>query len=343
VRSIVLAAGSLAALAFLPVPTPGQLDLPPFKFEPPPHSRWVCCLAFSPDGKRLVSAGVGGTRGPHSDWFYEMKVWEAETHKEVLSWPIQDFDTRRVAYSPDGKHIVSTGSTLRVWDASTGRQEAWLDMLGFGGDVIFSPDSKRIIGARRGGEATAEVLIWDVETGEQLSTVTLRGRTKDVDEIALSRDGKLAVTLSRDGALKLWNAETGQEKLIPKGRNKQITTVAISPDGKRIASRQDSGDVIVWDVERGEENLKLQDREGRVVFSPNGKRIVSIRAGVYSPLEDVLKVWDAETGKQLLTSGFCGRPNCLAFSPDGKRLVVGGGWTPIEFRPQGEWLWLTVP
>ena len=55
-----------------------------------------------------------------------------------------------------------------------------------------------------------------------------------------------------DRAVRVWDAETGQELYSLKGHNGQVTGVAFSPDGSRLASA-DGGTVKVWDATTSQE------------------------------------------------------------------------------------------
>jgi WD40 repeat protein len=83
------------------------------------HSYSVRSVAFSPDGRHVVSGGDDET----------IRVWDAETGEEVVG-PLKGHSdgVRFVAFSPDGRRIVSGSDdkTIRVWDAETGRR--WLSL-----------------------------------------------------------------------------------------------------------------------------------------------------------------------------------------------------------------------
>ena len=77
--------------------------------------RWVRSVAFSPDGRRIVSGSDDKT----------IRVWDAETGEEMVE-PLKGHSdwVRSVAFSPDGRRIVSGSDdkTIRVWDAETGEE-----------------------------------------------------------------------------------------------------------------------------------------------------------------------------------------------------------------------------
>jgi WD40 repeat protein len=130
-------------------------------------------VGYSPDGKRIVSGGQGFDPKTRKSWS-EMKVWDAATGKELLSLKGHTGYVRSVAYSPDGKRIVSGSGgffrqlgEVKVWDAATGQLLLSLKDRSDGvNSVAYSPDGKRV--ASGGGlmfEGTVKV--WDVATGQR--------------------------------------------------------------------------------------------------------------------------------------------------------------------------------
>jgi WD40 repeat protein len=74
------------------------------------HTRPPWCVAFSPDGKRLVTGGGADQT---------IKLWDARTGQEIITVGRAPSDVTSVAFSPDGRKIVSTSDygDVRVWDA----------------------------------------------------------------------------------------------------------------------------------------------------------------------------------------------------------------------------------
>ncbi|MFN7765752.1 MAG: TIR domain-containing protein, partial [Planctomycetaceae bacterium] len=102
------------------------------------HTGPVFSVAYSPDGKRIVSGSQDNT----------LKVWDAATGQATLTLTGHTATVTSVAYSPDGKRIVSGSfdNTLKVWDAATGQET--LTLTGHTGSVFsvaYSPDGKRIV------------------------------------------------------------------------------------------------------------------------------------------------------------------------------------------------------
>ena len=108
---------------------------------------------------------------------------------------------RSVAFSPDGKRIVSgSGSfeqALKIWDASSGKE---LGHAKASGSVSFSTDGQRIAGV----SPTMNIRVWDANSGEELQTCG--GHSGSVQSVSFSPDGQRIVSGSDDKTVKIWDA-----------------------------------------------------------------------------------------------------------------------------------------
>ena len=130
------------------------------------HQGGILSVAISPDGKRIVTAGGGKfyELGDSIDYEQsaEVKVWDAESGKEVLDLEGQTKAVRSVAFSPDGKHIAGGGlaRVLVVWDADSGRLLTTYTGHTEVMSLTYRPGGKRIVS---GGEDTL-IKVWAVPT-----------------------------------------------------------------------------------------------------------------------------------------------------------------------------------
>lgn len=289
------------------------------------HTEIVLCVAYRPDGKRIVSGGEGhDDRAPT-----QLKVWDAETGAELRSLNGHAGGVHGVGYSPDGKHIVSGGGhflapgELKVWDADTG-----IEILALTGhtdsvtSVAYSPDGKHFVSA----SADGTLKVWDAGRGAEVRS--LKGHGCFVSCVAYDPSGKCIVSGDVNGTLRIWNAATGAEVHSFIGHTNQVNCVSYSPDGKRIVSGTGdrgtpgpgmAGALTVWDAATGAEILSLKGhtlRVSGVAYSPDGKRIVS------ASWDQTFTVWDADTGTELLTfKAHANKISAVSFSPDSKQLV----------------------
>jgi hypothetical protein len=122
------------------------------------HLAWVMSAAFSPDGRRIVTASADGTA----------RVWDATTGRKLVVLDGHSDQVMSVSFSPDGQRIVtgSADQTAKLWDAARGKE--LLTLRGHRGRIIsvaFSPDGTRIVTASE--DRTAKV--WAAASPEEVA------------------------------------------------------------------------------------------------------------------------------------------------------------------------------
>ncbi len=277
------------------------------------HAKPISGIAFSPDGKRLLSTSTDRT----------VKVWDGQTGQELLTRKANVTRPWGVAFSPDGKRLAALdGDAVTVWDI----QPPALGSIRSDANPSFSPDGKRVATASRSAdqEDAVDVKVWDTQTGRQLRTLKglLPGPARGGNvRVKFSPDGK-RLAAAVHSTVKVWDAQTFQEVATIKGLNLALAEIAFSPDGKKLALNHSGKTVKLWDAQTGQELLSLEittDGLDSIAFSPDGTRLF----GTWRQHEE-LKVWDARTGEELFA--IKGAHGGLAVSSNGKRLAAIGPW-----------------
>ncbi len=317
------------------------------------HAGLVALVAFSPDGKRLVTGGGDGTA----------RVWDITPagNAEVMSALEPNWITS-VAYAPDGGTILASGDSGRawLWDAVSGER-----LNGYGGagrDSALGPDANNVL--LLGDRFT----LLDTWSGLERQSFDVPGSDVPgtaLNSVAIDAGGTVIAAATGRGHVDVWDAHTAallQSGLgDPAGPLDAMNGVALSPDGGHVAAISGLATAYVWDVASGRELARFQASSGQgkaIAFSPDGRLVATaggdgaaVRTTSGEPiatmvgtgrLEDVAfshdgtlvatagvdhtaRIWDAASGRELLSLPGNGDVVAgVAFSPDGTRLATVG-------------------
>jgi WD40 repeat protein len=284
----------------------------------------VASVAFSPDGKHVISGSKDGT----------VSIWEVTTGSEVSS--IDTDANASLGFSWDGKYMVTNTGVDRnffsVWELASGKEIARMNH----GDLIesfaISPDGRLVAS----GGWDHVVRIWDVMTGGEIMNMT---QDDLIFSIAFSPDGRHVIYRNGLYYAKLWDLKTrkeiaeleGIEGMPSGGYNPSVTDFIFSADGQYFATKT-LDHVVVREVTTGNKLAELPFRRDllSMAFSPNGKYIVSGGCDNFEAypsdhcLQGNVTIWEVSTGKEFLRINQSEDIFFVAFSPDGKYVASGG-------------------
>jgi WD40 repeat protein len=224
-----------------------------------------------------------------------------------------------VAYSPDGRFVVTSAVIPVLWDAMTG-----IEIRRFAGhtdgvrSVAFSPDGKFILTGSQ--DKTAQ--LWDIETGEMVRR--FEGHTGELTAVKFSPNGKYVLSAGKDKTARLWDSTTGKEVVQFLGHSFEINCVAFSTDGQLVLTGSGDNTARLWNASTGKELKKFQHpgdyRSVRsAALSPDGRLILT------ASTDTLVRLWDVATGAEIRQ--FAGPrfgPPFATFSPDGRFALISG-------------------
>ncbi|CAE6484512.1 unnamed protein product [Rhizoctonia solani] len=276
------------------------------------HTEPIISIDISPNGERIVSGSIDKT----------ICVWDPITGQLVLG-PLTGHThwVYIVRYSPVRSRFLSCSwdGTLRQWDAQTGDglvvKNPIVDKTRFR-SAAYSPDGNHIATISN----VAIVCLWSSKTGEQILG-PMKGEEEGLS-IQFSTDGATLLTGWGDGAIRIWDMQSGQlVSSIPSQDDLSLVVSAFSPDGSRNVVAEltyrdntimyqritQTGERIPWSF-KGDTS-----RISKIQFSHDGSHIVSGSG------DNVVHMWDAQTGDSVFgpLKGHIDGVTSVAYSPDG--------------------------
>jgi len=245
-------------------------------------------------------------------------------------------DQELVTVTRGSKTIVRIRLETRAGAAKQARSADLVRLfLGHTGPVsqaAFSPDGKRILSGSGWPEGDATIRLWDVATGKELRRFQPKSgmtgawsgdRANEVNSVAISADGRRALSGGVGAEVILWDLETGKEIRRFSGHTGTIWAVCFSPDGRRALSGSIDHTVRLWDVDSGRQIRVFLGHTAwvhSVCFAPDGGRALS------GSRDKTARLWDVDTGRELRIYG--DNPTWVetaVFTPDGRKALLGTG------------------
>ena len=294
---------------------------------------WTNGVAFSPDGKTLVSTSMNG----------EVRLWDAERGicQDILKG--HSFGSCSPCFSPDGNFLMTTyaDNTLQLWDLRPKNKTDDLDVKSFTYSALFNKTGDKVSSKKRIytlppcpvrlGNATysnEEELVAASYSNDSLYLWNhvgkkwqrkLKEEKINIKELALSRNSNTLACFTIDSALQIWDYTT--EKLI-KNVGKQLYDcrgMNYSKDGTLLVQECSDSTIRIWNTKKWEciQSIKTKN-ESRIIAQityDNKYLITSKHKNAF--------LWDIKTGKCL--RNFEGHTSTIygfSVSNDGKYLAT---------------------
>ena len=267
--------------------------LEPVQFDQTFESSWTLA-AFHPSMENILAIWTRGDRSTPS----QMNLWDLSSDPATRMQTMEAPGTvRSIAFHPQGEIIVFAGGedkiTLWNWQQDT-QSGIPLDLEERVMELAFSADGQFL--AARFDSEEAPVLIWDVETQEQIAEIEKEGQDS-TEALAIAfhpQEPWLAIAYG-DHVL-LWDAELQAPlgEFTLEETQRVFSALAFHPNGKVLATGG-AGGLARWDLKTFEpialpnEANSTSRSKNYLAYDPSGTWLVS----------GSLTLYDAETGEEI--------------------------------------------
>ncbi|VXD24105.1 nSTAND1 domain-containing NTPase [Planktothrix paucivesiculata] len=233
------------------------------------HETSVYSVAYSPDGKMIVSAGDDG----------KIILWNPKTG--MIGQPIlaHQGPIWSVRFSPDGKFFASGGNdkTVKLWSSSGDPFYTFKDSQDIIYDVSFSTNRQQIAAATKGGD----IIIWDVINHQLITTLQksqplIKNKKQEIYGLDFSPKEQSWLVYANSDSYFIWNLKNNSLKKIAHNQRYPMS-VRFSKDGTMIVSCGNEGTITIWknNGERIGEFIKKDARFVYADFSSNNQYVAA--------------------------------------------------------------------
>lgn len=275
-------------------------------------------VRFSSDGREIFTNVVDQSERENA----KVQALDSRTGEVKFAFRRPHWGLSCSGASADSKWVVGqtnmSGQVENiVWNAITREERFRFTDKSSGTCAAISVGGDRIAFGKKNGD----IRLWDL-TAEQRAAKR-REPVNGVFTTALSPDDRHLLQVHADHSLRLYDLDTGTEKLAFSGHSESVSSVRFSADGTRLVSYSKDGTIRVWNGTSAKELCSIPAQTKlfvRVSITENGKLVAC--SGLDQENKGDIWVFDADTGKKRLTIPGP-KQNMVCMSIYGNNLIAG--------------------
>ncbi len=271
------------------------------------HAGQVWFAAFSPDGTRVLTAGLDPA----------VYLWDPTTGRVVAlrghAPPVL------ATWTPGGEVLTADAAgTIRMWAGDGQLRASIAGGPSAASELEITSDGEHFAVARSDGS----VAIGDARSGKLRTT--WKADSRAIDALAFDPWGARVVTSDRSGGVVVWSLE-GRELARLEGHTRSVWGAVFDPTGERVITASLDRTARVWDARSGKAIHRLVGHEDRVIdvaVDSRARRVATASA------DTTVRVWNLDTGESIATlRGHTAQVNAVVFAPDDQLVSVAGDGT----------------
>src|SRR5262245_9908978 len=280
----------------------------------------ICCGLFAAEA---TGAGAAAESGPRIQL-----VHDRGPHTASIT---------ALAFTPVSKQLVSASEdkTIRVWDLASRqtlrviRGETGPADFGKIGAIAVAPDGRLLAAAVRpvAPDKGPVIRLYDFASGTQIGL--LEGHEGDIHSLAFSSNGRHLISGGSAHTATIWDGAARKAVHVLKEHRSAVSAAGFTPDGLRAVTASQDRSLRLWRVADGALLREMTGHTGEVVsmaISADGTIASQDKTGA-------IRFWDGRAGTFIKTLTPFPWSGALAFSPDGRELLVtcnDSAWCPAN-------------
>lgn len=251
-----------------------------------------------------------------------LEIWDLDNRDSLKVIDVYSDTVERLAFSPDGIWLAGGGrNETALWDVGSGERVQYFDTGVLGWNYLVHMPGHLIVALN---VPNVGIDVWDLLAQQRLIIVTKDAIEAQYLYVAtVCPDSSCVVTFTDNGAIQLWDVESGQITTQFIGHSSQVSAICLNPDGTLLVSAGSDKTIRLWNANFGAQLAVIENQGGLldVACSPDGTKFAT---SIRDREQGTVTLWESNYGRLIETLDVNGyAAYSVDFSPTGELIAVG--------------------